>query len=100
MLRVPFVTEEGRVDYRCPAEPETLFARKRGLPASTAGRSCLCNSLLATVGLAQTRRDGTVEPPLVTAGDDLCRLSRFLPPGTTSYDAADVIHALLTPAAA
>jgi len=95
LLRVPFVDELGRVGYRCPSEPEATFVRKRGLPGNTAGRTCLCNCLLATVGLAQTRRDGSVEPPLLTAGDDLPGITRFVPPGATSYAAADVIRALL-----
>jgi hypothetical protein len=32
---------------------------------------CLCNALTASVGLAQTRKDGSVDLPLVTLGDDL-----------------------------
>jgi NAD(P)H-dependent flavin oxidoreductase YrpB (nitropropane dioxygenase family) len=95
VLRVPFVNELGRIGYRCPSEPEAIFVKKRGLPGSTAGRACLCNGLLATIGLPQTRRDGSVEPPLLTSGDDLPGIARFLPPGATSYGAADVIHALL-----
>jgi len=55
---------------------------------------CLCNSLLATIGLAQARDGGRVEPPLLTSGDELIRIGGFLG-GRTRYSAADVISYLL-----
>ncbi len=67
---------------------------KGGAAADTLGHMCLCNGLLGTIGLGQFR-DGTPEPPLLTAGDDLARLTRFLAPGADSYSAADVIAFLL-----
>jgi nitronate monooxygenase len=42
------------------------------------------------------RRDGTLEPPLVTVGDDLNTVAQFLAPGRTSYSAADVVESLLS----
>ncbi|MBI1376401.1 MAG: nitronate monooxygenase [Frankiales bacterium] len=89
-LRTPFVRADGRVDYRCPAEPGAIFRRKGGDPAASEGRVCLCNALMATVGLGQTRRYGTVEPALVTLGDDLAgprELLRRLPAGWSAADA-------------
>ena len=74
--------------------PEGTFVAKGGLLADTAGRQCLCNSLLATIGLAQTRVGGGLEPPLLTGGDDLARLGSFLA-GRTRYSAADVVSYLL-----
>jgi hypothetical protein len=41
------------------------------------------------------RRDGAVEPPLVTAGDDLRTIARFIRPGESTYTAKDVIEALV-----
>jgi nitronate monooxygenase len=52
--------------------------------------------LLATVGLGQIRKDGSHEPPIVTTGDDVVNLARFIPVGQTTYRAADVIEYLLT----
>jgi hypothetical protein len=37
-----------------------------------------------------------VEPPLVTVGDDLNNVARFLLPGRSIYSAADVVESLLS----
>ncbi len=60
----------------------------------TVGRKCLCNSLLANVGLAEPQVHGAPEPPLLTAGDDLDALRLFLPPGEHDYGVAEVLAAL------
>ncbi len=70
-LRTPYRREDGTVNYRCPAEPVRIYERKGGDPADATGRVCLCNALTASVGLGQTRKDGTEELALVTLGDDL-----------------------------
>jgi len=93
-LRTAYAMPDGRLGYRCSGEPEEAFVAKGGRLADTAGRMCLCNSLLATIGLAQVRDGGRVEPPLLTSGDYLMRLSGFLA-GRTHYTAADVISYLL-----
>ncbi|WP_329379086.1 hypothetical protein OG625_11840 [Streptomyces sp. NBC_01351] len=67
------------------------YVRKGGDAADTKGRQCLCNGLLATIGLAQRRPGGRVEPPLVTIGKDLSFLPR-LAPGAEPYSAADVVR--------
>ena len=69
--------------------------KKRGAAEETIGRKCLCNGLLATIGLAQRQRTGYLEPPLVTAGDEVKRLAHFLHDGKTSYTAQEVIQYLL-----
>ena len=74
-LRVAVRTAEGRVVYRCPAEPVSAYTEKGGSAEDTIGRRCLCNGLTATVGLGQLRRDG-VEPAIITSGDDLVTLGR------------------------
>ena len=68
--------------------------RKGGVAADTEGRKCLCNALTANVGQAQLRAGGYKEQPLLTSGDDLKTISRFLG-GRTSYVAGDVIDYLL-----
>ncbi len=47
------------------------------------------------IGHAQTRKDGSVEAPLVTVGDDLNSIAQFLAPGRDSYSAVDVVRSLL-----
>ena len=87
---------DGKIGYRCSAEPVANYVAKGGKVEDTVGRKCLCNALLANIGHAQTRKDGSVEPPLVTVGDDLNTVAQFLAPGQTSYGAADVIASLLS----
>ncbi|MDR3742073.1 MAG: nitronate monooxygenase [Terracidiphilus sp.] len=94
-LRDPYETPEGTIGYRCSAEPVANYVAKGGKVEDTVGRKCLCNSLLANIGHAQTRSDGTAEPPLVTVGDDLNTIVQFLEPGATSYSAAHVVETLL-----
>ncbi len=89
-LRRLYRTPDGGIGYRCPAEPVEDYVRKGGDPADTVGRKCLCNGLVATVGFAQV--DGSqAEPPLVTAGNDLTELSRFVPTDVDEYTAEDVV---------
>lgn len=94
-LRQPCARADGTLGYRCAAEPEADFARKDGEAAATSGRKCLCNGLMATAGLAQVRPDGTLEPPILTAGSDLDQVARLLPPHSDCYTAADVISYVL-----
>ena len=91
-LREAYARPDGSLGYRCAAEPDSDYLRKQGEAPALAGRKCLCNGLIATAGLAQTRADGTVEPPILTAGNDVAQLARFLPAGSDSYTAADVIR--------
>jgi nitronate monooxygenase len=94
-LREAYTTDDGVIGYRCSAEPENNYARKAGKLDKTLGRKCICNSLLANIGQSQIRQDGHLEEGLVTAGDDLAGITRFLPPnGSTVYYAADVIAML------
>ncbi|GGZ58586.1 nitronate monooxygenase [Streptomyces subrutilus] len=89
-LRTPVRGERGLV-YRCAAEPVAAYVRKGGSAAGAEGRRCLCNGLLATVGLAQRRPGGRVEPALVTLGKDLSFLPALSPDGRP-YSAAAVVR--------
>jgi nitronate monooxygenase len=95
-LREPYATPDGNIGYRCAAEPVANYLSKGGKIEETVGRKCLCNSLMANIGFEQTRKDGFVEPALVTIGDDLNTVAQFLAPGRTSYSAADVVASLLS----
>lgn len=46
-LRAAYRRPDGRIDYRCSAEPVEDYVRKGGVLAETEGRRCLCNALLA-----------------------------------------------------
>ncbi|MDO9629051.1 MAG: nitronate monooxygenase [Acholeplasmataceae bacterium] len=94
-LREAYRKDNGNIGYRCPAEPVDDFVKKGGKLEETVGRRCLCNGLVATMGLGQKRRNGTEEIPIVTAGDDLKFVLRFLKPGQVSYTAKDVLRILL-----
>lgn len=104
-LRTAYRGTDGRIGYRCPAEPVDAYVAKGGDVADTVGRRCLCNGLLANIGHPQLRdRDlvegplmeeermeqPQVEKPLVTSGDALLSLGDFLR-GRTSYTAADAV---------
>lgn len=94
-LRVPYLQDDGEIGYRCPAEPASSYVRKGGSLEDTEGRRCVCNGLIAAVGLGQRHRSGTVEPPLATIGQDLSFLTDLVGPGRQSYRAADVVDYLL-----
>lgn len=93
-LRTSYRQEDGNVGYRCPSEPIEDYLKKGGDEADTKGRMCVCNGLFGTIGMPQVRKDGFVEPSLVTAGDDLVKIQEFLPPGATHYTAKHVIDVL------
>lgn len=97
-LREAYRAADGSTAYRCPAEPVSVYRAKGGDTAVTTGRMCICNGLVATAGFPQVRAGRHVEPPIVTMGDDVRGLTRFLRPGASSYTAADVVATLLTPA--
>ncbi|MGC9326655.1 MAG: nitronate monooxygenase [Candidatus Hinthialibacter sp.] len=93
-LRTAFQDKNGQLKYRCPAEPEKDFLAKHGDAKELDGRKCLCNGLLAGIGLAQQRRSGYREKPIITAGTDFTLVEKLLQEGKTSYSAADVIKIL------
>jgi nitronate monooxygenase len=100
ILREAYRSESGSIAYRCPSEPLNVYIAKGGVFEETVGRKCLCNCLLADIGLQQVQRNGDVEPGLVTTGDDLGCVLQFLPAGKRSYVAADAVHILMSQVAA
>ncbi len=96
-LRSIFKKEDGSVGYRCAAEPVEDYVKKGGLEEDTVGRTCLCNNLLSTAGFPQRRKDGYLEKPIITSGDDLVNVGQFVRAGKTSYSAEDVINYLMGP---
>ncbi len=100
MLRQAHRLGDGRLIWRCPAEPVAAFIAKGGSADQAEGTVCLCNALAAAAGVAQTRRDGYLEAAIVTSGDGLPQVLRFLPAGADDYHAADVLEHLLAGATA
>jgi len=96
-LREAYRTADGHVAFRCAAEPVSVYASKGGNPDDVRGRKCICNALVATMGLPQVR-GGEPEPAIITTGNALEGLTRFMPPGGAAYTAADVVARLLSAA--
>ncbi|NNJ70496.1 MAG: hypothetical protein HKP10_04325 [Kiritimatiellales bacterium] len=94
-LRQPYRRPDGKIGYRCPAEPVAAYVAKGGREEDAVGRKCLCNALAANIGMPQHLSDGTSEKCLVTMGDDLAGIGRFCSPESTDYSAADVIRVML-----
>ncbi len=94
-LRHAYKKDDGTIGWRCPSEPVDDYVRKGGDVKDTVGRKCVCNGLMANLGLGQTQRNGELEKPLITSGDEVETVARFLKPGATSYSALEVIDYLL-----
>lgn len=95
-LRVPFLNPNGRIDYRCAAEPDDMYVRKGGAADETQGRQCLCNGLTANIGLGQHRRSGYDELPLVTLGADLIGPKVLIESHPEGWDASTALDWLLS----
>ncbi|MEX1028336.1 MAG: nitronate monooxygenase [Candidatus Paceibacterota bacterium] len=80
----------GEIGYRCPAEPIEKYITKGGKVEDTKGRICLCNGLLATVGM-----NVVYEPALVTMGDDTSFLRHLMEDEEDSYGAKRAVKYLL-----
>lgn len=84
---------------RCPAAPVEDFIAKRGLPFNTEGKRCLCNGLLAGVGLGQVgTQPGSQageEPAIVTLGNHLDSVHRLSRQGQVVYWAKNAVEDIL-----
>ncbi len=94
-LRQGYIDDSGDLKWRCPSEPIDDYVRKGGEEKDTVGRKCVCNGLMSNIGLGQVQKDGYHELTLITSGDDVKTVSRFLKPSATSYTAQDVIDFIL-----
>ena len=94
-LRTAYQRDDGRIGYRCPAEPVSTFIKKGGEAEETEGRKCLCNGLFAAIGQGQVRKDGRRELPLITSGDEIAAIRHLSGPDGEGYSATDVIDYLL-----
>lgn len=91
-LRSPYERANGSLGYRCASEPEDAYVKKGGHLEDTLGRKCLCNGLMANIGMGQERKDGYDELPAVTLGQDLdgpVELLALHPQGWTARQAVE-----------
>jgi nitronate monooxygenase len=93
-LRHGYKKPDGTLGWRCPSEPVDDYVRKGGDEDDTRGRKCVCNGLMANIGLGELQ-NGELEKPLITSGDDVATVARFLKLDARSYSAADVIEYLM-----
>jgi nitronate monooxygenase len=94
-LRQLYRREDGSVGYRCPGETLASHLAKGGDPTRAQAQPCMCNGLLAALGLGQIRPGQGGEPPLLPAGEDLRALERFRSRAAEAFTAADVVATLL-----
>ncbi len=95
-LRTPYLKESDVVGYKCAAEPEHMYVKKAGDLEATVGRQCICNGLVAAVGMGQTRKDGYQERPIVTLGADGAGPRQLIAIYPDGWTADQVIDWLLT----
>ncbi|WP_237565586.1 nitronate monooxygenase [Ornithinimicrobium cavernae] len=95
-LRTPYEREDGEVGYRCSAEPVHMYLKKGGDEEATQGRKCLCNGLMANIGLGQERKDGYRETRLVTLGQDLTGARELITRYVEGWSARQAVDWLLT----
>lgn len=94
-LREPYQRENGTIGYRCASEPVDAYLKKGGKIDDTVGRKCLCNCLMANIGLGQERKDGYTEAPGITLGQDLTGAKRLLDQHPSGWGAKDVVDFLM-----
>jgi nitronate monooxygenase len=96
-LREAYRDDGRKLGYRCAAEPVDTYVRKKGGDIQeTVGRKCLCNALMANIGHGQRRAEGVDERPLITSGDELKNIRRFIGSDRSGYTAGEVIDYLLS----
>ncbi|MSW73681.1 MAG: nitronate monooxygenase [Actinobacteria bacterium] len=93
-LRVPFERTNGSLGYRCPAEPLKTYTFKKGESKNAPVAHCLCNALMADVGLGQTRPDGYKELPMLTLGSDLAGIKALSELHVAGWNSRDVLDFL------
>lgn len=94
-LRTPKIDESGKVRYVCASEPENKYLDKGGDAADLVDRLCLCNGLMAAIGLGQERADGYHEAPLLTLGSSSGDVAEMLQRFPNGWTAADLVETLL-----
>lgn len=97
LLRELFKTKEGKIGYRCPAEPVDSFVKKGGAAELATEARCLCNALLANLGLGMSYAGTRLEQPMLTVGKHLESLRLLIKRFGIDYSATDVLRFLGLP---
>jgi len=84
-----------RIAYRCSGEPDKTFFFKGGTEGATKEKKCLCNALMANIGMPQVRPSGYEEAPLVTLGSDLSGEEALLELYPNGWSAAQAFEFLM-----
>lgn len=91
-LVTPFFQEDGKINYRCSAEPvDDYHFRKGGRKEDTCGAKCICNGLISAAGIGLPE-----EKPIFTLGDDVSFLTKLMKDEDDSYTIDDAIAYLLS----
>ncbi|MEX2029263.1 MAG: nitronate monooxygenase [Candidatus Paceibacterota bacterium] len=90
-LQFPAELPNGKIVFRCSAEPVEDYVRRGGKKEDTIGARCLCNGLFSAVGLGDPN-----ERPIFTLGKDVSFLSRLMTSEGDNYSAWQAIQYLLS----
>ena len=93
-LRSPFLRPDGGIGYRCSGEPIKTFEFKGGGVGEAENVKCLCNALMANIGLGQVRWGTYHEPALLTLGSDLSGAAELSELHSGCWSSANVIDYL------
>jgi NAD(P)H-dependent flavin oxidoreductase YrpB (nitropropane dioxygenase family) len=93
-LRSPFLRPDGGIGYRCSGEPIKTFEFKGGGVGEAENVKCLCNALMANIGLGQVRWGTYHEPALLTLGSDLSGAAQLSEMHSGCWSSANVIEYL------
>jgi NAD(P)H-dependent flavin oxidoreductase YrpB (nitropropane dioxygenase family) len=85
-LVVPYERPDGKIGFRCSAEPVEAYLRKGGKLEDTVGAQCLCNGLFYGARLGNP-----FEIPTFTLGDHFGFLRHLMANENSSYAAPDAI---------
>ncbi len=90
-LQFPAERADGKIVFRCAAEPVEDYLRKGGKLEDMMGVRCLCNGLFSAAGLGDPK-----ELPIFTMGDDVSFLRHLMHDEDGSYTAVEGIAYLLS----
>jgi NAD(P)H-dependent flavin oxidoreductase YrpB (nitropropane dioxygenase family) len=93
-LRSPFLRPDGGIGYRCSGEPINTFEFKGGAVGEAENVKCLCNALMANIGIGQVRWGTYHEPGLLTLGSDLSGAAELSAMHSGCWTSADVVEYL------
>jgi NAD(P)H-dependent flavin oxidoreductase YrpB (nitropropane dioxygenase family) len=95
-LRTPFLRPDNGIGYRCSGEPIKTYEFKGGTGEDAEDVKCLCNALMANIGLGQVRWGIYNEPALLTLGSDLSGAADLSALYSGCWSSANVVDYLLS----